>query len=63
MQNKIGLDTLAKALEVKSSKEGGVDGSKIHQYFKDGRLQEIYDYCNADVETTRDIFKKMTFTG
>jgi len=63
MQNKIGLDTLAKALEVKSSKEGGIDGSKIHQYFKDGKLQEIYDYCNADVETTRAIFKKMTFTG
>ncbi|NOY35685.1 MAG: hypothetical protein GXP44_02070 [bacterium] len=61
MQNKIALDTLAKALGVKSSKDGGVDGSKVHQYFKEGRTQEIYDYCNADVETTRDIFKRMTF--
>lgn len=60
-QDKVSLDKLAKALGVKSSKEEGLDGSKIHRYYKEGRLQEIYDYCNADVETTRAIYKKMIF--
>lgn len=61
MQDKIGLDKLAKALGIKSSKEGGLDGSKVHEYFKKGRLREIYDYCNADVEATRAIYKRMIF--
>lgn len=60
-QDKISLDKMAKAFGIKSSKEGGLDGSKVHEYYKKGRLQEIYDYCNADVEVTRAIYKKMTF--
>jgi len=61
LSDKIGLDKLAKALGIKSSKEGGMDGSQVHSYFKQGRYDEIYDYCKADVETTRAIYKKMNF--
>ena len=61
MQDKITLDKMAKAFGIKSSKEGGMDGSKVHEYYKKGKHQEIYDYCNADVEVTRAIYKKITF--
>jgi predicted PolB exonuclease-like 3'-5' exonuclease len=61
MQNKITLDKMAKAFGIKSSKEGGMDGSKVHEAYKKGRFQDIYDYCDADVDVTRAIYKKMTF--
>lgn len=55
------LDEMARALGIKSSKEGELDGSKVHEFYKKGKLQEIYDYCNADVEVTRAIYKRMMF--
>lgn len=61
MQDKIALDKLARAMNIESSKESGLDGSKIHEYFKKGKYQEIYDYCKKDVEVTRAIYKKMNF--
>lgn len=61
MQDKISLDKLAKALRLVSSKDKGIDGSMVYDYYKKRRYQEIYDYCNADVEVTRSVYKKMTF--
>lgn len=61
LSDKISLDKLSKALGIKSSKEGGMDGSLIYDYFKTNRREEIYDYCKADVETTRAIYKRMNF--
>lgn len=56
----ISLDTLAKILDLSTSK-GDLDGSKVYDYWQAGRLQEIYDYCMADVELTRKIYKRMNF--
>lgn len=61
MQDKISLDKLAKALGTVSSKDKGIDGSMIYEYYKKGKYREIYDYCNADVEVTRSVYKKMIF--
>jgi hypothetical protein len=61
MMDKISLDKLAKALGLKSSKEDGMKGSLVYDYFKTGKHQEIYNYCKADVEVTRAIYKKMNF--
>lgn len=55
------LDELARSLGIKSSKEGELDGSKVFEFYKNGKLDEIYDYCNADVEVTRAIYKRMAF--
>lgn len=63
MADKIDLDKLAKALSIKSSKDGGMDGSMVHSYFEAGKYQEIYDYCKADVEVLRAIYKRMIFEG
>jgi predicted PolB exonuclease-like 3'-5' exonuclease len=40
---------------------GRLDGSEVFTYFKKGKLKEICDYCNADVEVTRKIYKRMQF--
>lgn len=57
----IKLDTLAKALGLQSSKDGGIDGSKVYDYYLDNKFEEIYDYCARDVKLTREVYKKMTF--
>ena len=57
----VSLDTLAKALGIPSSKDGGIEGKDVWKAYQDGRLKEICDYCKRDVEVTRAIYQKMTF--
>jgi hypothetical protein len=59
---KISLDTLAKALGIPSSKGGEIEGRNVAQAFRDGRLKEICEYCARDVEVTRSIYKRVTFS-
>jgi len=58
MYSVISLDMLAKILGLTSSKSEGLDGSKVYDYYKKGNLEEIYNYCKADVRVTREIYKK-----
>lgn len=55
------LDTLSKIMGFPTSKDE-MDGSMVWDYFKDGKLEEICKYCMKDVELTRKVYKKMTFT-
>lgn len=52
------LDKVAKALGL-GQKTEGIDGSMVAQYVKDGRIQEVNDYCIDDVELTRDVYKRL----
>lgn len=54
------MDDLAHAMNIPSSKEG-IDGSQVHEFYKNGKTKEIIDYCCRDVEVTRSIYKKMNF--
>ncbi len=56
----VSLDSLARALGIQSSKTN-MDGSEVFAYYKKGKHKEICDYCNADVEVTRKIYKRMNF--
>ncbi len=56
----ISLDVLARALGIGSSKTK-MDGSEVYSYYKKGKYKEICNYCNADVEVARKIYKKMNF--
>jgi len=42
-------------------KLGDMDGSQVHDYWQEGRIQEIIDYCKQDIETTRQIYKAINF--
>lgn len=56
----VGLEYLAIALGIPSPKDG-IDGSQVAQFFKEGKVNDILEYCKRDVQTTRDIYRKMTF--
>jgi 3'-5' exonuclease len=59
--NYVTLEHIALALNIPTPKEG-IDGSQVFKFFKDGKTKEICDYCVRDVETTRAIYKRMTFS-
>lgn len=61
MNASISLDTLAKILSLPTSKGGAIEGKDVAKAFIDGRIKEIREYCEKDVELTRNIYKKMTF--
>jgi hypothetical protein len=58
--NRVSLDKLCKAFSIPSPK-GDIDGSKVMDYVRDGRMAEVAAYCGKDVEATRQIYKRMTF--
>jgi predicted PolB exonuclease-like 3'-5' exonuclease len=33
-------------------KPDGIDGGEVEKYFREGRIQEIADYCESDVVNT-----------
>ena len=33
-------------------KPDSIDGSEVHKYFREGRIQEIAGYCESDVVNT-----------
>jgi predicted PolB exonuclease-like 3'-5' exonuclease len=37
----------------------GIDGSKVWGYYKEGRLEEIVEYCNLDVLETACLFMRL----
>jgi 3'-5' exonuclease len=63
MSASISLDTLAKILSLPTSKGGAIEGKDVAKAYADGRIKEICEYCEKDVELTRKIYKKMTFEG
>lgn len=59
--SRIGLDGLAQAFGIPSSKNGEVTGKTVYKAYKAGKHKEICDYCVKDVEVTREVYKKINF--
>lgn len=57
----VGLEYLALALGIPSPKDEGIDGSQVAEFYKNGKIEDILKYCQRDVQTTREIYRKMTF--
>ena len=57
----IALDALAKILQLPSSKDGGIKGSQVFDFFLAGKYKEIYEYCKRDVQLTRQVYNRMLF--
>ena len=55
------LDSLSKALGIPSPKEN-LDGSKVYPYYRAGKLPEIIEYCKRDVDSVRQVYRRLTFT-
>jgi 3'-5' exonuclease len=56
----VSLDLLSKALGIPSPKEC-LDGSKVYPYYRAGKLAEICEYCKCDVDTVRQVYRRLTF--
>jgi hypothetical protein len=41
--------------------KGDIDGSKVWDYVREGRIEEVAVYCAADVERVRGVHRRMTF--
>lgn len=54
------LDSICQALDIPG--KGDMDGSKVWDYVKDGRIVEVVRYCRNDVEMVRQVYKAMTFS-
>lgn len=55
----IGLDDIAWALGIESSKTAEVEGSKVFELYQAGRLAEIREYNLNDVRVTRKVYERM----
>ena len=58
-QKMISLDKLAKALGIQGKSD--IDGSMVYGMWKEGKFDEIAQYCADDVRMVRDVYKRMTF--
>jgi hypothetical protein len=58
-RNRAGLDDIAWALGIQSSKTGEVEGSKVFDLYQAGRLAEIREYNLNDVRVTRKVYERL----
>lgn len=59
IKNMTSLDTIAKAFGIEG--KNGLDGSMVWDMWKEGKIQEIAEYCKDDVRIVREIYNRMTF--
>ncbi|QYO75620.1 hypothetical protein [Devosia salina] len=55
--NRIGLDRLCKALSLPG--KTGVDGSQVWDLVRDGRIDDVVDYCDDDVRRLRSVHRRL----
>ena len=53
---KYNLDFYAKSYGIKSSKDGGIDGSMVGDFYKKGKYLDIARYCVRDLVTTKELY-------
>ena len=56
----VGLEALCLALGVPTPKDG-IDGSEVWSFYQKGKVADILEYCQRDVEATRAVWRKMNF--
>lgn len=49
------LDFYAKAFNIKSSKDEGIDGSMVSELYKENRCLDVAFYCARDLQTTKEL--------
>ncbi|NYT81403.1 hypothetical protein H0A70_07860 [Alcaligenaceae bacterium] len=57
--NRVRLDDLCRALGLEG--KDGIDGSMVYDYWAQGRIDDLLEYCKHDVLITRDVYRRMTF--
>jgi len=55
---KFNFDFYTRAFGIPSPKGGGIDGSKVAEFFAAGKINDISEYCLRDVKATWELFCK-----
>lgn len=55
------LDLLSRTLSIPSPKET-LDGSKVYPYYRAGKIADIVNYCKCDVDSVRQVYRRLTFS-
>jgi hypothetical protein len=55
------LDLLSRTLSIPSPKET-LDGSKVYPYYRAGKVADIVNYCKCDVDSVRQVYRRLTFS-
>jgi predicted PolB exonuclease-like 3'-5' exonuclease len=58
--NRISLDKLSKCLGLEG--KTGMTGADVYPAYLAGNIKEIAEYCEHDVELTRNVYKRLTFS-
>ena len=53
---KFSLDFYAKSFGIKSSKDEGIDGSKVGDFYAKGKFMDIARYCFRDLVATKELY-------
>ncbi len=61
LKNRISMDRLCEIFGIDG--KGEIDGSKVWDFVKDGRIEEVAEYCKQDIERTRAMFNRINFRG
>lgn len=65
-KDRVSLDKLCSVLGIANKGEelGGedIDGSKVWEFVRAGRIAEVAIYCAGDVERAREVYKRFNFT-
>lgn len=56
----ISLDNLCGCLGIDAGQDG-MKGSMVWDYVRDGKIEEVAEYCVRDVIAVREVYRKMTF--
>lgn len=57
--NRISLNKLSLALGLEGKQ--GISGADVWPMYQAGKIKEIADYCQHDVDLTREVYKRLTF--
>lgn len=64
-RDRISMDTLCDVLGLAGKGTGleaeGIDGSKVWDFVRDGRIHEVATYCEGDIRRTRNMHRRMVF--
>jgi hypothetical protein len=58
-RDRISMDKLCRILGIPG--KGDMDGSKVWEYVRTGRIAEVATYCCGDIERTRAMHRRMVF--
>lgn len=59
VRDRISMDRLCRILGIAG--KGDMDGSKVWEYVRTGRIAEVATYCAGDIQRTRAMHRRMVF--